>query len=228
MDSLTSMAILPGLYLIWYVYQQDKIEKEPVGLLLRLAFLGALGVFIAMTVEHVLIDFFIKPVFQKGTLFLLIENFIGVALVEEFVKYRALKKLTWNNPAFDYRFDAVVYAVAAGMGFAILENLFYVLDHGMDVAIMRAFTSLPGHCTFAIYMGYYYGEAKLCEKNGNIKGMNANLTCALWIPILIHGTYDFCLSGSEFLVSFFFVLLITLDYKAYKKLKQASANDRAL
>lgn len=228
MDTLTSIAVLPGLYLMWYVYRQDKIEKEPLSLLTRLAFFGALGVFMAMFAESVLIEYIMKPLLGSGTLFLLVENFLGVALVEEYVKFRALRKLTWNNYEFDYRFDAIVYAVAAGMGFAILENVFYVFEHGFEVAVMRAFTSLPGHCVFAIYMGYYYGEAKLCEKTGNFKGMNAYLKSALWVPTMIHGTYDFCLSGSETLVAAFFVLLIVMDVKAYKLLKQASASDRPL
>lgn len=228
MDTLTSIAVLPGLYLMWYVYRQDKIEKEPLSLLIHLALLGALGVFIAMFAESVLIDYIMKPLLGSGTLFLLVENYFGVALVEEYVKFRALRKLTWNNPEFDYRFDAIVYAVAAGMGFAILENVFYVFEHGFEVAVMRAFTSLPGHCVFAIYMGYYYGEAKLCEKQGNFKSMNAYLKSALWVPTIIHGTYDFCLSGGETLVAAFFVLLIVMDVKAYKLLKQASASDRPL
>lgn len=228
MDTLTSIAVLPGLYLMWYVYRQDKIEKEPLSLLTHLAVMGALGVFIAMFAESVLIEYIMKPVLGSGTLFLLVENFLGVALVEEYVKFRALQKLTWQNPEFDYRFDAIVYAVAAGMGFAILENVFYVFEHGFEVAVMRAFTSLPGHCVFAIYMGYYYGEAKLCERQGNFKSMNAYLKSALWVPTLIHGTYDFCLSGDETLVALFFVLLVVMDVKAYRLLKQASASDRSL
>lgn len=228
MNDLAAMAILPGLYLIWYVYQQDKIEKEPTELLVRLAFFGALGVFLAMIVENVLINYIISPILGKGTVFLLVENFIGVALVEEWVKFRALKNRTWNHPAFDYRFDAVVYAVAAGMGFAILENVFYVFENGMDVAIMRAFTSLPGHCIFAIYMGCYYGEAKLCEKRGNIAGMNANLRNALWVPTLIHGAYDFCLTENGSYLLLFFALVIYYDIKAYKKLKLSSKTDTKL
>lgn len=228
MDTLTSIAVLPGLYLMWYVYRQDKIEKEPLSLLAHLALMGALGVFIAMFAESVLIEYIMKPLLGSGTLFLLVENYLGVALVEEYVKFRALRKLTWQNPEFDYRFDAIVYAVAAGMGFAILENVFYVFEHGFEVGVMRAFTSLPGHCVFAIYMGYYYGEAKLCEKHGNFRGMQGFLKSALWVPTIIHGTYDFCLSGNEALVAVFFVLLVVMDVKAYRLLKQASAADRSL
>jgi len=228
MNLLLAAAVVPGLFLIYYVYQQDKIEKEPIGLLVRLGLWGAVGVFVAMAVENLLIgglEFFFD---KKSTVFLLLENFLGVALVEEYVKYRALKK-AWNHPAFDYRFDAIVYSVAVGMGFAILENIFYVFENGFEVAIMRACTSLPGHCIFAIYMGYYFGEAKMCEVTGNSKGMSSNLTQALWMPTMLHGFFDYCLSAdSDTMILTFLVFIVAMDIKTYKKLKAASANDTRL
>lgn len=228
MDILFYAAVLPGLFLIWYVYKQDKIEKEPMSLLLKLGFWGALGVFAAMLGEGVLVaglDFLMG---EKTLTYYLLENFLCVALVEEYVKFQALKK-SWRHPAFDYRFDAIVYAVAAGMGFAILENIFYVYEHGMSVAMMRACTSLPGHCIFAIYMGYYYGAAKLCESLGDFKGVQQNLRQALWTPVLLHGFYDFCLSAKqESLMLVFLVFIVVLDIRAYKKLKAASRADRHL
>ncbi|MCQ2373804.1 MAG: PrsW family glutamic-type intramembrane protease [Phascolarctobacterium sp.] len=225
MDVLTSAAVLPGLFLVWYVYEQDKIEKEPRDLLLKLFFFGALTVFIAMVVESGLVSGLALLVNKKSLLFALIENFLCVALVEEFVKFNVLKK-TWNHPAFDYRFDGIVYAVVVGMGFAVLENIFYVYEHGMSVAIMRAFTSLPGHCVFAIYMGYYYGEAKLCATQKGGRGVEANLKQALWIPTLLHGFYDFCLSaGDAMLIMILIVFVVALDIRAYNTLKASSARD---
>jgi len=225
MDLLMAAAILPGLYLVYYVYQQDKIEKEPTDLLVKLLGFGALSVVFAVIMEgladSVLTSFFDK----KSTTYLLLENFLGVALVEEYGKYFVLKRLTWRDKAFDYRFDAVVYAVCASMGFAILENILYVFEHGMSVAILRAVTSLPGHCIFGIYMGLYYGEAKLCEARGNIKGMNSQLSSALWVPVFLHGLYDYCLSGNGDLALFFIIYVLVLDWRAYKRLKAASAAD---
>lgn len=228
MDSLLLAAVLPGLYLIWYVYQQDKIEKEPANLLLKLALYGALMVFVASFIEHALVGALKLFVAKKSLLFTFIETFFCVGLVEEYVKFRVLKT-TWQHPAFDYRFDAIVYAVAAGMGFAIMENIFYVFEHGMEVAFLRAFTSLPGHCIFAIYMGYYYGEAKFCETRNVGIGMASNLQQALWIPTLLHGFFDFCLSVKDgSLVLVFLIFLIILDVRAYRKLKLASKMDTHL
>lgn len=80
------------------------------------------------------------------------------------------------------------------MGFAVIENILYVFEHGLEVGIMRSFTSIPGHGMFAIYMGVYYGLAKLYEKCGQLSKVNGELRKALWIPMLLHGFYDFCLA----------------------------------
>ena len=73
-------------------------------------------------------------------------------------------KFAWNHPAFDYRFDAVVYCVFAALGFAALENILYVAQFGFAVAVSRALLSVPGHCFFAVYMGIYLGQAKMVER----------------------------------------------------------------
>jgi RsiW-degrading membrane proteinase PrsW (M82 family) len=51
--------------------------------------------------------------------------------------------------------------------------------------MLRAFTAVPAHAVFAIFMGYYVGLAKYNSKN-----RYKYLSLALIIPVLIHGTYD--------------------------------------
>lgn len=48
-----------------------------------------------------------------------------LSLVEEFCKMKAAKKAAWDHPAFDYKFDAIVYCVISALGFAAIENVFY-------------------------------------------------------------------------------------------------------
>ena len=154
-------ALIPPLYLIRYIYKLDKIESEPRGLLVKLFILGALSTLPAMLLEIVF-----SAVTEGMTVsgseiwYLLAENFIGVALMEECVKYLALRLGSWRHPAFDYRFDGIVYAVTTSLGFAALENILYAFSFGLGTTLFRAVTSIPGHAIFGIYMGYYYGMAK--------------------------------------------------------------------
>lgn len=228
MGLLLAVAVLPGLYLLRMVYNLDEIEKEPMDLLRRLFFWGVVAL-LPIVVFEGLADSVLKALFTpKTTAYNVMEFFFGVALIEEGFKYYFLKKYTWNHPAFDYRFDAIVYSVCVSMGFAVIENILYVFEHGLEVGIMRAFTSIPGHGMFAIYMGFYYGLAKLYEKRGMLEKVNGELRSALWVPVMLHGFYDFCLADGAEMVGVFFMFIGIMYYRTYKNLKQWAREDERL
>ena len=79
------------------------------------------------------------------------------------------------------------------MGFATLENIFYVYKHGYAVGIMRMFLSVPAHATFAIIMGFYMGKA------WEVTGMKRtkDLMTGLLMAVFWHGTFDFFLFMEE-------------------------------
>ncbi len=220
------LAILPGIILFWMVYKNDKIEKEPFGLLLKLFIGGTLSIIPAIIIGTFGEDIVTGFLSTESFLFLLIDNFLLTALVEEGGKYFVLKKCTWKDPAFNYTFDAVVYAVTASLGFAIPENILYLIDADITVGIMRALLSVPGHVIDAVFMGLYYGQAKLCYVRGDQEGKRSNLRKALLIPMMLHGFYDFCLSTEEtFFIVLFLVYEIIMTVIAAKKVKQLSKED---
>lgn len=51
-------------------------------------------------------------------------------------------------PCFDEPGDGLVYSTAASLGFASLENLFYIVQFGPAVMILRAPLSTAGHVVF--------------------------------------------------------------------------------
>ena len=63
--------------------------------------------------------------------------FVVVAISEEGFKYVLLKKRTWKSREFNCEFDGVVYAVFVSLGFALWENIFYVLSYGFATAVAR-------------------------------------------------------------------------------------------
>ncbi len=90
-----------------------------------------------------------------------------------------------RHSAFDEPMDGLVYGVAASLGFATLENVLYVAQGGLGVAMLRAVTSIPAHATFGAIMGYYVGQAHF--RRGRSRAL---LLKALLIPTLLHGVYD--------------------------------------
>ena len=219
--------LLPVAVLLFYIYSHDKIEKEPPGLLIKLLFFGCLSCIPAVILETVWTNFLqgigLDP---YSVIYLLIENFLVVALAEEGSKRVLLKLGSWNNPAFNYVFDGVVYAVCVSLGFAGLENVLYIGGFGMDIAVIRGLAAVPLHCICGVFMGHYYGLEKTYVVRGMVnEAKNAKLM-GLLIPILIHGFYDFAASiGSDTFVYIWLVFVVVMDIVAIRSIKKYSRLD---
>lgn len=129
---LTCAALLPAVVLLIYIYIKDRVEKEPIGLLLTLFALGAVICLPAALIEEIF-SVVIDGVFSTfaydigGSLYLMsgtnklyvfVSNFIGVALVEEGLKFLILILVTRKNKNFNSLFDGIIYSVFVSLGFA--------------------------------------------------------------------------------------------------------------
>ena len=228
-------ALVPAAFLMVQVYRLDRIEKEPAGLLLKLALFGALSGLAAGAIEGALTRV-LDVTLGGGMLRLMLENFLAVALVEEACKRWVVLKFAWRRPAFDYRFDAVVYCVFSALGFAALENILYVAEYGFAVAVSRALLSVPGHCFFAVYMGIYLGQAKMAERAMQWyyielpdESPGQYLRASLLVPTLLHGFWDFSLSvGGGLMTVLFYLFVLAFFIDAYRKLRFAAGSDEQL
>ena len=224
-------ALLPVVLILRYVYLLDKNEREPLGFVLKIVLLGAVFSIPCAAVERFMMSL-IASVYDPASIdYAWMENTVGVALVEEFSKWLVLMLFVWKNKKFDYRYDGVVYAVSASLGFAALENILYVISYGTGVSIGRAIFAIPGHATFGVFMGYWLSRAKTFWLDGKIIRMRICKLFSLAIPMLIHGAYDFLLSeqvaelGGQ---SLFYIYVILLDFFAWRVIKHEFRTDRML
>lgn len=253
---LACAAIFPAVALCIYVFKKDRVEREPIGLLIALLFAGCI---ICVPVVQLggLLDKLIKAVFIPFTtevdgqlllgpwlftLYTAVDNFIGVALVEEGFKFLAMFLITQKNKNFNSLFDGIVYAVFVSLGFAGLENILYVFQYGWMTAVMRAVLSVPGHMFFGVLMGYYYSIWHIYEKT---RELERSMKCAglidasipeysgthvlvrsLLFPVLAHGLYDFCCSMDSGLCTLvFYAFVAFLYYYCFKRIREASKFD---
>lgn len=223
---LFSLAVIPPLFLVYKIYKLDTIEKEPFKLLLALFLLGAFMTIPAGYAEDVLGNI-LEMFVSGGVIYSILHNFIVVAMVEELCKYLVLKRVTWKSAEFDYAFDAMVYAVVTSLGFACLENILYVFSFGLEVALLRAVTSIPMHAVFGVFMGAGYAVGKLHSTHGHELRASVSRRRGVLVAVLAHGTYDFCAS-SDSVLSFvgFLAVTIILDILAYRKVVRMSREDR--
>ena len=222
-------AVLPALFLLYKVYQADRIEKEPPGLLISLVLYGILATGLAMIAEMVG-GTVVGALFPENSLLYRLFFYFGVvALAEEGAKYVLLKRRTWYSPAFNYQFDGLVYAVFVSLGFALWENISYVAMYGLHVALLRAVTAIPGHACFGVFMGVWYGLAKKFERRGDQEKARRYCRMAFWVPAFLHGSYDFIASMESGLWSLLFVIfIVTMFVVALRLVKRQSAYDRYL
>ena len=220
-------AVLPAAYLMWKVYRSDRLEREPPRMLLGLVLLGMISTALAGTAEQ-LGDRILSYVLDdssvaRNALFF----FLVVGPAEEGFKYAVLRWRTWRHPAFDCQYDGVVYAVFVSLGFALWENIGYVLMYGMQTAVARALTAVPGHACFGVFMGVWYGVAKRyalygCERESK----RARWLCVI-VPALLHGCYDFIASlESEVFVLVFLAFVAAMFFTALRMVKRVSQKDR--
>jgi len=210
---LLLLALAPAVILMVYVYFRDKYEKEPIGFILKGVFLGALVIFPVGMVENYLLAF------GNGLSGLSKAAFTGFFVagpVEEVFKFMMVYILIWRNRNFNEKFDGIVYSVSVALGFATIENLFYVFsNNSMQVGFLRAFTAVPGHAIFGVVMGFYLGMAKF-SKPGSSKW----LSLAIALPWLMHGIYDaLVLSGNPLLLILFVPFLIYMYRYGLKCMK---------
>ena len=217
---LLILSIAPGYAIGLYLYYKDLYFDESWRLLGRIFLLGMLLAPVAGMGEMALGKWLFPPEKNWG----LTENFafyfFVVALLEELVKFAAVYRLVYRSHLFKQVFDGVLFCAASALGFAILENLIYVLTSGKEalgVALMRALTAVPGHVADGIIMGYGMGKAR--EARGKPEERQW-LLLGLGGAIAFHGLYDFALQLPGDMALLFLLLLLVelrLAYWAMKK-----------
>lgn len=185
---LLALAIAPGLAICLYILYRDAHNREPAINMIMSFVWGVLSIVPVLAIETFTSRYFDNSVFS-----IIAGAFIAVALVEEGSKFMVLRYYSFTRRSFDEPLDGIVYSVLVSMGFATVENIFYIYNETFSVAFLRMFTSVPAHATFAIIMGYFAGKAKFNHLQRNrlfVKGI-AGATLA-------HGTYDaFLLLGEN-------------------------------
>ena len=223
-NNLMALAIIPGLLIIYYVYKKDKVEKEPIGLIIRIMLFGVLSCIAAGYLEQ--LESYILPQYPQGSVeYAVTTAFCMAAFVEEIVKFIAMKYGSWKYPGFNYRFDGIVYGVSAAVGFAIYENIHYVAVYGFATAVVRAFTAIPLHSFCGVFMGVFYSYSKKASILGRNGAKIGYTLLALLVPMMIHGTYDMLAFLGENGTIPLLVLVVLLYIVAIMTIRRMSAAD---
>ena len=199
------ITILPSLLIGLYIYYKDKYEKEPIHLIVNSFLFGCLAI-----IPSFLLEAFAEYSLEEIDIFLY--TLIGIAAIEEGMKFFFLKKYLFSHKEFNEPFDGIIYAVMISLGFATIENLAYVFlysdpSESLQVAFWRMFSAVPLHAACGVIMGYYAGEAKFEKKRQSML-----LFIGLLGAITLHTFYDYFLIINKATILSFISLSIGIFY----------------
>ena len=200
--ALLLATILPSILIILFFVYSDKF-KEPKGEILKVFFYGILITIPAYFLNTYLDAFWYNNFrVSEG----LISSFLTAAPVEEGLKLSILYFFVYKMKDFNEPIDGIVYGVTASLGFATLENFYYVYlladyfeTSSMSLAILRSFSAVPAHAVFGVFMGYFFMKYAFIKKGDN-------LLFAFVVPFVLHGCYNL-FASSNFIVSLGLVLV---------------------
>ncbi len=212
---LSIIAVLPGILIAFLIYRTDKFEKEAPLPLIICFILGMLATIPSMYLEEWGTYLGWE---EHGNLFLLfLFSVIVVGFSEEITKYIALLAYPYHRKFFNEPMDGIIYATMIGMGFATLENLLYAGRYGLDTILIRAFTAVPAHGAFAVISGYYVGLSKFRPHRRLLY-----LFLGIFLPVLLHGIYDFFILQEKFewMMSFATLTLLFCGYWGWQLIRK--------
>jgi len=200
--SLLLVTILPSILIILFFVNSDKF-KEPKSEIIKVFIFGILITIPAYILNTFLGDFWYNNTKVSQNL---ISSFLTAAPVEEGLKLSILYYFVYKMKDFNEPLDGIVYGVTASLGFATLENIYYVYllaDHfqttSMALAVARSFSAVPAHAVFGIFMGYFFMKYSFIKKGDN-------LFFAFIVPFVLHGCYNLFIA-SNFFVSLSLVII---------------------
>lgn len=174
------LALPPAIFWGYFFYKKDKAEPEPLRLMMKSFFYGVGAAVLVMLFQHFLqnhsewnVGLWLGRILRNEYwVFLVFFTLIG--FVEEYVKHVSVTKLVENNKIkFNQIIDGIEYSIAAALGFAFIENVYYfllVMEENiwgwsfLVVVVFRGMGTMLAHTLFSGIFGYYYGLSKMLPK----------------------------------------------------------------
>ena len=156
---LPSVAFAPGAFWLWFFARKDRYRPEPEKLIGLTFLLGMASTLPVLGLQFVFVDHStFEPDSQLSET--VVQGLFIAAAIEELAKFSVVWLVAYRTLHFDEPSDGLVYGAAASLGFASLENLFYVFSFGPEVMIVRAPLSTVAHVIFGCCWGYALGRSK--------------------------------------------------------------------
>ena len=160
------LAVIPSLLWLIFFYQQDRLEPEPKQMVAAVFLLAAL-----------LTDVFARRVINEwfqlsswapySDVTSLLASILIVGATYQAIVYLVVRLLVYNTEEFDERMDGIVYGTVAGLGTAMMTNLYFVLSNGgvaLGPGVISTVTTALAAASFGGLQGWFMAEAKFAHR----------------------------------------------------------------
>jgi RsiW-degrading membrane proteinase PrsW (M82 family) len=157
------LAIIPAIIWLAFFYRRDLLEPEPKHLVFQLFVLG--GLLAAAIGAPLVNNVFEIPNWLSSSSFMtqILAGWLIVGMIHETLVYAAVRFTVYNTAEFDEETDGVVYATAAGIGYATVLNILFVANSGgvaLGNGAIRIVLTTMAYAAFAGVIGYFLGRQK--------------------------------------------------------------------
>ena len=199
---LLLITIIPPILIVIIFVVSDKF-REPNKEIILVFICGILITIPAYFTNTFLYNLYLNYSFiSKG----LAESFLSPAVVEEGLKFLVLYFVVYRLREFNEPTDAIVYGVCASLGFAAMENIYYVWNastwdmNPIRMLIERSIYPLAAHGICGVMMGYFFMKHVFFHKS-------KSLFLSFLIPYLLHGFYNYFIGINYFVISLALVII---------------------
>tara|TARA_B100001175_G_scaffold245027_1_gene211624 strand:- start:1500 stop:2279 length:780 start_codon:yes stop_codon:yes gene_type:complete len=221
MTEMILASISPAILIVLYYFVRDSFQ-EPFRIVFITFVLSFLSV-IPIVIVNIFLDNYGNTLQISDFSLLLYTNLFRAGFHEELYKFLILVYFCSRHTQFNEPMDAVVYGVAASLGFSAFENIEYVLSHndfGMTWDAMATIRIIPTlmHGINGIIMGLLLSRVLFGKSD------HKRLIFAFLIPVFIHGFYNQMFYYQEIVSYLILIVAIIYGTRQVGKLRAAQLN----
>lgn len=179
-------ALFPSFIWLNFYLRKDS-RAEPKSMVLIVFLFGML-----VSVPAIFFERYLAFVFEILNFPLIFQIFLGVAFIEEFLKFLVVRFYVFQSKELDEPIDAIIYMIVSGLGFASAENLFFLLPFELksfqkifEISFLRFIGATFLHALSSAILGFYIGLS-FFRKKERIK----LIAFGIFVATLLHGFYN--------------------------------------
>jgi len=194
--------VLPSLVWLFYYLRKD-LHPEPKKMILKVFLYGMIITipvfFIQITLSELLKQLQIFSFFNSYPILIdILKWFLVIAFTEEIFKYLAVRLAVLKNKELDEPLDIMLYMVVSALGFAAVENMFYmflpidnisfnsIIKMTITISFIRFIGATFLHTLSSAIIGYFLVKS-LFDRKKRFRFLVIGISLAT----LLHGLYNF-------------------------------------